>query len=60
MFAVQLYKNNARVLLSRILSILNTDWLQHLRSVRGVYEFVLIVEILSLQKYVQWKYDGKL
>ena len=38
MFGVQLYKNNARALLSRILSILNLDWLQHARSVRGVYE----------------------
>ena len=36
MFGVQLYKNNARALLSRILSILNLDWLQHARSVRGV------------------------
>ena len=43
MFGVQLYKNNARALLSRILSILNLDWLQHARSVRGVYEFILIV-----------------
>ena len=33
-----IYKNNARALLSRILSILNLDWLQHARSVRGVYE----------------------
>ena len=33
MFGVQLYKNNARALLSRILSILNLDWLQHARSV---------------------------
>ena len=41
MFGVQLYKNNARALLSRILSILNLDWLQHARSVRGVYEFVI-------------------
>ena len=39
MFGVQLYKNNARALLSRILSILNLDWLQHARSVRGVYEY---------------------
>ena len=38
MFGVQLYKNNARSLLSRILSILTLDWLQHARSVRGVYE----------------------
>ena len=38
MFGVQLYKNIARALLSRILSILNLDWLQHARSVRGVYE----------------------
>ena len=35
---MQLYKNNARALLSRILSILNLDWLQHARSVREVYE----------------------
>ena len=42
MFGVQLYKNNARALLSRILSILNLDWLQHARSVRGVYESDII------------------
>ena len=42
MFGVQLYKNNARALLSRILSILNLDWLQHARSVRRVYEFKVI------------------
>ena len=41
MFGVQLYKNNARALLSRILSILNLDWLQHARSVRGVYECMI-------------------
>ena len=41
MFGVQLYKNNARALLSRILNILNLDWLQHARSVRGVYECLL-------------------
>ena len=33
MFGVQLYRNNARALLSRILSILNLDWLQHAWSV---------------------------
>ena len=38
MFGVQLYKNNARTLLWLILSILNLDWLQHARGVRGVYE----------------------
>ena len=43
MFGVQLYKNNARALLSRILSILNLEWLQHARSVRGVYESPLIL-----------------
>ena len=42
MFGVQLYKNNARALLSRILSILNLDWLQHARSVRGVYECLIM------------------
>ena len=43
MFGVQLYKNNARALLSRILSILNLDWLQHARSVRGVYKCPIFV-----------------
>ena len=47
MFGVQLYKNNARALLSRILSILNLDWLQHARSVRGVYEFLLFTSLLN-------------
>ena len=42
-FGVQLYKNNARALLSHILSILNLDWLQHAHSVRGVYECKLIL-----------------
>ena len=41
MFEVQLYKNNARALLSCILSILNLDWLQHACSVRGVYEVLI-------------------
>ena len=47
MFGVQLYKNNARVLLLRILSILNLDWLQHARSVRGVYE----IDIWPLKEF---------
>ena len=42
MFGVQLYKNNAHALLSPILSILNLDWLQHARSVRGVYKFKVL------------------
>ena len=46
MFGVQLYKNNARAILSRILSILNLDWLQHARSVRGVCEFTLILTLI--------------
>ena len=41
-FGVQLYKYNACVLLSLILSILNLDWLQHACSVRGVYELQLM------------------
>ena len=54
MFGVQLYKNNARVLLSRILSILNLDWLQHARSVRGVYEYnILSVSFADIVNYVQ-------
>ena len=44
MFGVQLYKSNARALPSRILSILNLDWLQHARSVRGVYECGIFIE----------------
>ena len=50
MFGVQLYKNNARALLSRILSILNLDWLQHARSVRGVYE--VSVRNIKLQNFM--------
>ena len=58
MFGVQLYKNNARALLLRILSIPNLDWLQHarqhVRSVRGVYELILLhnvgCPILSLMR----------
>ena len=41
-FGVQLYKYNARALLSPILDILNSDWLQHVHSVRGVYEFTVM------------------
>ena len=55
MFGVQLYKNNARALLSRIL---NLDWLQHARSVRGVYECLtssLCWWILTyLVKIIRW------
>ena len=53
-FGVQLYKNNARALLSHILSILNLDWLQHARSVCGVYEMkcklypTLRMDVMSL------------
>ena len=47
MCGVQLYKTNARALLSRILSILNLDWLQHARSVRGVYELLIMNMIYS-------------
>ena len=50
MFGVQLYKNNARALLSRILSILNLEWLQHARSVRGVYEWLMTVEVTYMQE----------
>ena len=37
-FGVQLYKNKARALLLRILSIMYSDLLQYARSVLGVYE----------------------
>ena len=52
MFGVQLYKNNTRALLSRILSILNLDWLQHARSVRGVYEYHLSVYLTLVLKFI--------
>ena len=39
---VQLYKNNACVLLLHILSIVNSDWLQHAGSIQGVYEYDFI------------------
>ena len=41
-FQVQLYKNNACALLSRILTILSSDWLHHEHCVHGVYEYSLI------------------
>ena len=47
MFGVQLYKNNARPLLLRILSSLNLDWLQHARRVRRGYELVLTITKLG-------------
>ena len=47
MFGVQLYKNNAHALLSRILSILTSDWLQHALSVRGVYECTIVTQYLG-------------
>ena len=50
MFGVQLYKNNACALLSRILSILNLDWLQHARSVRGVYEWYSCTKPVTCSK----------
>ena len=53
MFGVQLYKNNARALLSRILSILNLDWLQQARSVRGVHEWITMEYATSRMKMHQ-------
>ena len=41
-FGVQLYKNNSRALLLPILCIRNSDWLQHARGIRGVYELLLV------------------
>ena len=60
MFGVQLYKNNARALLSRILSILNLDWLQHARSVRGVYEskFISLIDQLSQGRIQEFSMGG--
>ena len=39
---VQLYQNNAHTLLLHILSILNSDWLQHAHSVGRVYECLIL------------------
>ena len=39
---VQLYKNNAYVLLLHILNIVNSDWLQHAGSIQGVHEYDFI------------------
>ena len=55
-FGVQLYKNNARALLSRILSILNLDWLQHARTVRVVYECKLrCIDMVHVSPYITWE-----
>ena len=54
MFGVQLYKNNACALLSCMLSILNLDWLQHARSVRGVYESYIWRWFSLAVNIIQW------
>ena len=46
-FGVQLYKTNAHVLLSCILGIVNSDWLQHACSVSGVYEFEILLNEIN-------------
>ena len=51
----ELYKNNARALLSRILSILNLDWLQHARSVHGVYECGIIYGMAAILDFEAFK-----
>ena len=58
-FGVQLYKNNVCALLLRILSIVNSDWLQHACSVHRVYELVvfaavLIGKVFIFQLCVSW------
>ena len=52
-FAVQLYINNARALFPCILSILNSDWLQHARYVSRVYELQLPNETYPIPGYCQ-------
>ena len=54
-FGVQLYKNNACALLSRILTILSSDWLHHARTVRGVYEWHLITPPSLLILVIFWR-----
>ena len=58
MFGVQLYKNNARAQLLRILSILNLDWLQHACSVGGVYEIIIICSFCNLWLPTHWVLKG--
>ena len=48
MFTLELYRNNARALLTHILSILNQDWLQYARSVRRVYEKMMMPLIWNI------------
>ena len=54
MFGVQLYKNNARALLSHILSILNLDWL------REVYAECMNIQYLILMRGMKLKHAYKL
>ena len=44
---VQLYKNNAQALLQRILSTLNSDWLQHALKVCSYYNAMLLHSAVS-------------
>ena len=54
-FGVQLYKNNARVLLSHIFSILNSDWPQHVHSSgSGSGSYCAITKTVIIHRSV-WK-----
>ena len=49
-------RNDARALLSRILRIVNSDWLQPAHSVGRVYEWYIIVSFLVYTKlYWKWR-----
>ena len=58
MFGVQLYKNNARVLLYAYFEYPELDWLQHSRSVRGVkniYKYMNVYECIGIHILMRWK-----
>ena len=50
------HKNNTRAIPSRILCILNSDWLRHSRSVRGVFESpIILMDLLCIITTVMQK-----
>ena len=51
-------QNNAHLLLLHILSILNSDWLQHVLGVRGVYECKIKHHLMEFYHLCNFKLEN--
>ena len=56
-FGVQLYKNNAHILSSRILSDINSDWLLNAHCIRRVYECATRLKLVLYMRPVPTKWE---